>query len=1066
MTKVASHFIKQSSFEVEYAPTHIKKWKSQRTGLQLTYINQPSPIVNGYFAVATEIKDSSGCPHTLEHLVFMGSKKYPYKGLLDNLGNRLYSSTNAWTAVDQTVYTLTTAGWDGFKSLLPVYLDHLFNPTLTDEACLTEVYHIDGKGKEKGVVFSEMQGIENQSWFVSFQKMQETLYAPTSGYSSETGGLMSELRHLTNDQIKEFHKSMYRPDNLCVIITGSINEDELLEIMTEFDNELPDLPEIPNKRPFVDSEHDEQLKETIVKEIEFPDADESMGELLMSWIGPDGNDTLINTAIDMVGSYFTDSPISLFNKNLVEIENPLSTDIDYTTDDYYRTTINFNFNGVPTIHLKEVDSKVKELILSQTIPENIDMAYMTQMINQQRLKFISGAEKAASVFSNIATLEFIYGNPDGSDLEKWSKDLNEYEVLLQWTAKQWSDLIKEYLVDNNSATILGKPSAKLNEAMKKQHKELTKEIKKKYGKEGLLKLQEMLDTAQTKNDTPIPDELVTRFPKPDPSKIAFINTKSYKAGYYESLVDIKCNPYVENDDFIQLLKNDTPKNQFPLFIHLEDFKSQFTTIQLVMSSTRIDSHLLSYMSIIEELFSLPIQLPNGGEYIPYEKVIAQMNDDLIEFHLDNGYESQFLELITVRVKFETKKYQKAIEWLLNVSKYSVFEESRIKVIIEKIINSLPDKKRNGELMMYSCQYRHMFDKSSMRKAQDSMYTESFYKGLLEQIEQGNFSKIQDDLNTIRNQLFKLDNIKVLILGNAINLKNPISSWTKFTDGYIKEEESLNGKFEYIPDGFDGLPRSFQFRSNLGSNCKQEAFLVKIPAAESTHLVALTTIPTDYLDDDMFKIALASEFLTAVEGPFWRGIRGTGLAYGASIRRNVETGYLHFSIYRGSDAKQAWLTAKQIVDQYANMELEVDIISIENAVAAIVNEFANSQDNSYDSANCKIIDNLFKRRGPKYDEFYLKKLNQLGPEDVVYALNKYFKKLFSSDHSVVFTSLPPDQSDEMSRFFNEQGFSVNIEEISTDDQSDCEEGHHHEDETDYESDAVSDSDESEISDPEE
>ena len=102
-----SHFVKQTSFEVDYSPTEITKWRSSRTGLQLTYINQPSPIVNGYFAVATEIDNNTGSPHTLEHLVFMGSRKYPYKGLLDTLGSRLYSTTNAWTSVDQTVYTLS-----------------------------------------------------------------------------------------------------------------------------------------------------------------------------------------------------------------------------------------------------------------------------------------------------------------------------------------------------------------------------------------------------------------------------------------------------------------------------------------------------------------------------------------------------------------------------------------------------------------------------------------------------------------------------------------------------------------------------------------------------------------------------------------------------------------------------------------------------------------------------------------------------------------------------------------------------------------------------------------------
>ena len=32
-----------------------------------------------YDLLATEAHDDDGLPHTLEHLVFMGSEKYPYK---------------------------------------------------------------------------------------------------------------------------------------------------------------------------------------------------------------------------------------------------------------------------------------------------------------------------------------------------------------------------------------------------------------------------------------------------------------------------------------------------------------------------------------------------------------------------------------------------------------------------------------------------------------------------------------------------------------------------------------------------------------------------------------------------------------------------------------------------------------------------------------------------------------------------------------------------------------------------------------------------------------------------
>ena len=37
---------------------------------------------------ATEANDDDGIPHTLEHLVFLGSEDYPFKGVLDLLANR------------------------------------------------------------------------------------------------------------------------------------------------------------------------------------------------------------------------------------------------------------------------------------------------------------------------------------------------------------------------------------------------------------------------------------------------------------------------------------------------------------------------------------------------------------------------------------------------------------------------------------------------------------------------------------------------------------------------------------------------------------------------------------------------------------------------------------------------------------------------------------------------------------------------------------------------------------------------------------------------------------------
>ena len=57
--------------------------------------------------------------------------------------------TNAWTATDHTAYTVTTAGSQGFLSILPIFVDHILRPTLTNEGFITEIHHITREGEDK-----------------------------------------------------------------------------------------------------------------------------------------------------------------------------------------------------------------------------------------------------------------------------------------------------------------------------------------------------------------------------------------------------------------------------------------------------------------------------------------------------------------------------------------------------------------------------------------------------------------------------------------------------------------------------------------------------------------------------------------------------------------------------------------------------------------------------------------------------------------------------------------------------------------------------------------------------
>lgn len=110
--------------------TSVSKYRDERTGLTVVLVNVEGPLVRGYFVVPTEVHDDDGIPHTLEHLIFNGSEKYPQRGLLMLLANKCLASAGAFTATNFTCYTLSTVGSDGFLTMLPIFLDHILNPVL------------------------------------------------------------------------------------------------------------------------------------------------------------------------------------------------------------------------------------------------------------------------------------------------------------------------------------------------------------------------------------------------------------------------------------------------------------------------------------------------------------------------------------------------------------------------------------------------------------------------------------------------------------------------------------------------------------------------------------------------------------------------------------------------------------------------------------------------------------------------------------------------------------------------------------------------------------------------
>lgn len=1024
-------FNKLISFQLDYAPQyHLTKYISSRTRLQLVHVNhKSSPLVQGYFAVATECPTDSGAPHTLEHLIFMGSQQHPYKGLLDTAGNLCMSSTNAWTATDQTVYTLTSAGWQGFKQLLPAYLDHILNPTLTDAACLTEVYHVDPDDlSDKGVVFSEMDAIESQSWFVTMLEKQRLMFPEGSGYRSETGGLTPSLRQISNDEIRKFHKDAYSPDNLCLIVSGNVPEDELLRIVQEWDDTLPTFEFQDRKRPFLDnqaSQIPEKLLKTSESVVEFPELDESQGELLFSWIGESYHSYVNDLAITMILEYFTETALAPFTKQLIEIDDPYANSADYWTDDFMRTIINIGIHSVPTEKMEQTKSKVLEVLSTH----EIDVARMRKVVDNYKWDFVLKCEKNGdTVLSQAVITDFIYGDEYGHSLKRSLEDLKDFEDLEQWSQEKWQELLRRVFVEQSPIIVQGKPSSKMYEELQYNREKILEERQKKYGELDRAKLRETLGNAKIQNDKPIPESLLKKFTIQDPSKsVDFLSTKSVT-----TIKDFEYND--PHDDITRHIISTKPPN-FPLFIHVEHYPSQFVEVHALLNTNNIkDTSLLPFYHVLEELFSMPMEAEKG-KIIPFEEVVSRLQAETVGSEVTLGLASVATDLIDIKIGCKAGNYIKAVEWIKHCLFDMIFDEKRVAVLLDNYLASIVELKREGEVMLESLTSRNLYSTRSLKKSADPIYVESILEQILDDIRNGQYeTKILPRLETVRSQLrSNFAKISLLVLGDV----------HKITPDIFTPWNSLIKRLDNIPANYQvkvpPVPKLLDATSALCKEPKEKAFIITTPASESSYMNVITSIPfnMDYRHPDYAMVSLASEYLQCVEGPFWKGIRGAGLAYGANMIRMPEANCWGFSIYRGSDILKCYQVAKEIVGQHASGIIEIDKLLLEGAVSMIINRIA-MMENSYASAGvANFTDNFILKRGPNFNEHHIRRLSQVTEKELQDTMRKYFVNLFNMNSSAVFISCHPSKLNSIQEFLEMEGFTVEVEELE--EEVDSEEG---------------------------
>ncbi|KAK4448201.1 Presequence protease 1, chloroplastic/mitochondrial [Podospora aff. communis PSN243] len=1002
-------FRKIQSFQLDYAPTTITQYASERTGMRVIVADREGPKINGYFALPTEIVDDSGAPHTLEHLIFMGSKSYQYKGLLDKLAGRAYSSTNAWTAVDHTAYTLETAGWDGFAQILPVYLEHVMLPTLTDDACITEVHHIDGEGNDAGVVYSEMQGVQYGSSELMDLAARRLLYPEGVGFRYETGGMLESLRVLTNERIREFHKAMYRPQNMAVVIVGDADHEDLLRILDEFEESIKD--DVPGldakfKRPFIDSLQPPALSQTYLETVEFPEEDESMGEILVAFFGPSCVDNIQATAVSIIMTYLCGSSVSVIENVMVEKEE-LASSVSWWWDARPNSVIWLQPTGVATEKLAFVEQRLISL-LKEVASNPLDMTYVKECIQRERRQNKFYAEGNEQYYSQNMINDYLFGNRDGSTLEE-IQTMAEYDVLDTWTDEQWREFLRKWISDAHHVSILGKPSQNAAKKLKETEEARLAKRKQELGEEGLAKLAERLETAKKNNEKPIPPEVLDQWPVPTTDSIHFIESSTARSGKAKSLG-------VPNTSAQKTI--DAAPQGLPLFIQYEDVPTNFVHLTVHIGTKDIPTKLKPLLPLFQgNFFNSPVML--NGSRVEFEDVVKQLEKDTISYAIGGGGRLGDSEGLAIQFQVEKEKYETMIEWLRTLMFNLIFDPIRINAAVTKALADIPEAKRDGRDMAYEVDTAIHFIPEAYNVARRTLVKAVYFRRLKKLLE-SEPDTVLSWFKELSQSLFTFQNLRILVTADVEKLSNPVAAWDR-----LASAPGLDPSKELVPitNPTSILSSEGKAPGSFGS------VIIPMATLESSFSVSTASGLSSYADPRLPAYLVALGYLEAVEGPLWTAVRGNGLAYGVGFNREVSGGYIQFRVFRSPDASKAIEAARTKVAKIASGVEPLDRHLVEGAMSGIVLSVADDQATMAAAAQQNFVTGVVRGLEPGWNRQLITRVRNVTADEIRKVMTEVILPVFAPGKSNVVVTCAPIMEEGMVKGLSTMGYKTQVRALS-------------------------------------
>ncbi|KAJ2865923.1 hypothetical protein GGI22_001401 [Coemansia erecta] len=913
-------------------------FKHFESNMRVVVCRVPSPIYTLNIYVPTAVTDNKGLPHTLEHLIFCGSKHYPARGYVSLLAGHNFSrGTNAWTANDHTCYTLDAASEDAVANVLPVFLDHVLNPLLRKDQFVTEVYHYDVEGKEQGVVFSEMVARENTEFDISSYSLRKLMFNPKATYAYYCGGKMLDIANLTNQEIIDYHRKYYDANNITVVLTGAFSDEFEDKYVQTIPADIVQSHGCDSRKPMDCSPPESGAVR--YETHRFPSADTGSGSISFGWHGPQHEDTELNIALEILIEYLSGTPSSPLRLCFVERASPLANSIVVYVRDTITRIIQVTFSGVPFAHHvpadhpgdgsddeahdKTCDGDDEDNTEDPDIPHLFEERYFENLlvaefkrIHDSRFDGDSHALKNAAkrvidelaskiekkpgntlqklLYPDIVASHFSSGSFGKFKVGSRAKQFDIMAELGRKPVEFWLELLKKWFIDGTAYYVAMIPDAELGPKLEAERKQIEKANEAKIvDKEAHAKY---IKDAVEANKVNVPDEMKHAMPTPDPTKAGILP-------HTQSLVVLENN--IGPVSAVQTINVDSgfveARIQIPIGGISEDIRAYLTLFQDLLLGTDV-------------VLPAGVIYDDGKEPLKSEKRIPYAD-----------FDSRLSGLVTSHSAYvEHNSEPFSCSW-------SNFTTDRILTCSQNRLTRIAKLKRKADDVLYAVE-THFTDTApegkplSTRRCMGFLGQEGFLKSIIDKTKAGKADEVVTKLRGIQSTLLRAT-------GGFMALSLPFSEESNtYIEALAREWNMCFERYTQSAIMADAptvkrQPSPINYGNRFPALTKP--LLVHVPVQSLQASMSLFTfnlnLPErpngkrsfdDELKDlasiDFFALQMLVSLLGRIDGPLSNAVRGKGYAYATFIYMLSWSKKLTLEIYRASDIAKAVLAINRLI----------------------------------------------------------------------------------------------------------------------------------------------------------